>query len=194
MSALSPEGDAACPSPVARRGHQRWHGWGSLLGLLVLLLSLAGLPALPPAAPLAPTHPPGPLAVALRGAPSLLVSHAALAGPVEWREVPETPEGRQWWDAGSLRRDRSGRLSVLSRFQPAAADAGSRASASDPGTAPSRTGSLYVMELDCDRELYRDISVNGLPRWRPAWVAAADDALSLATVRAACAAASSAAA
>ena len=46
---------------------------------------------------------------------------AAVAGPVDWQEVEAGPEGRQWWDAGSIRFDRDGRLSVLSRFQPAAA-------------------------------------------------------------------------
>ncbi|NDC14651.1 MAG: hypothetical protein EBZ76_05575, partial [Synechococcaceae bacterium WB9_2_170] len=43
----------------------------------------------------------------------------ALAGPVNWEEVPATGEGRQWWDSGSLRRTKGGHLSVLSRFQPA---------------------------------------------------------------------------
>jgi hypothetical protein len=42
------------------------------------------------------------------------------------------------------------------------------------------------MELDCGQELYRDVSVNGLPRFRAEWQAAAGDALSTATLRAAC--------
>ncbi|MEB3321619.1 MAG: hypothetical protein VKI81_02230 [Synechococcaceae cyanobacterium] len=101
----------------------------------------------------------------------LLPAPPAAAGPVDWREVPATGEGRQWWDAGSLRVTRDGRLSVLSRFLPAGDDA---------------RGSLYVMELDCEQELYRDTSVNGLPQFRAEWQAAAGDALSTATVRAAC--------
>jgi len=43
----------------------------------------------------------------------------ALAGPVDWHELPSTAEGHQWWDAGSLRVNRHGNLTVLSRFQPA---------------------------------------------------------------------------
>ena len=113
---------------------------------------------------------------------ALLNPAIAWAGPVDWREVPATEEGRQWWDAGSLRLSRQGQLTVLSRFQPAAeASAEGQAERLPPGQ-------LYVMELDCDQELYRDISVNGLPRFRAEWQAAAGDALSTATLRASCAA------
>ena len=110
-----------------------------------------------------------------------LLPTIAWAGPVEWREVPATAEGRQWWDAGSLRLSRQGQLTVLSRFQPAQPP-------SDGDAPPGRPalGQLYVMELDCDQALYRDVSVNGLPRFRAEWQAAAGDALSTATLRAAC--------
>ncbi len=106
---------------------------------------------------------------------------AVWAGPVDWQEVEAGPEGRQWWDSGSLRFDREGRLSVLSRFQPAAADA------ADDARPP--VGQLYVMQLDCDEELYRDTAVNGLPRWGAPWQAAAGDNLTIRVLHAACAAA-----
>jgi hypothetical protein len=109
-----------------------------------------------------------------------LVAAPAWAGPVDWREVPATAEGRQWWDAGSLRRSRQGQLTVLSRFQPPAPEAG----AGDDSRPAA--GTLYVMELDCDQELYRDISVNGLPRFRAEWQAVAGDSLTLDVLRAAC--------
>ena len=38
------------------------------------------------------------------------------AGQVEWREVPSSGEGQQWWDAGSLRLKKDGTVSVLSRY------------------------------------------------------------------------------
>jgi hypothetical protein len=102
----------------------------------------------------------------------LLVAPArSWAGPVEWHEVPATAEGRQWWDAGSLRLDREGRLSVLSRFQP------------EEGAT-----TLYVMQLDCDEQLFRDTSVNGLPRFRAEWQAVAEDALGASVIQEACAA------
>ena len=99
---------------------------------------------------------------------------SALAGPVDWHEVPATAEGRQWWDAGSLRLDREGRLSVLSRFQPPEGSEGA--------------ASLYVMQLDCDQQLFRDTSVNGLPRFRSEWQTVAQDALGAAVIQQACAA------
>jgi hypothetical protein len=36
---------------------------------------------------------------------------------VEWHEVAATSEGRQWWDSGSLRTNKSGNLTLLSRYQ-----------------------------------------------------------------------------
>jgi len=163
--------------------------WGLLLGLALLLATLLPLPllAFPPA-----------------NARHLLGAAPALAGPVDWQEVPASAEGRQWWDAGSLRRDRRGQLSVLSRFQPASetpsqvnatpppAATGAESAVEAPTTsAPQPLGTLYVMELDCEQELYRDISVNGLPRWGATWQPAAPDSLTIATLRAACAAARS---
>jgi hypothetical protein len=107
---------------------------------------------------------------------------AAWAGPVDWQEVEAGPEGRQWWDSGSLRFDREGRLTVLSRFQPAAAE-----DAADEARPP--VGQLYVMQLDCDEELYRDTAVNGLPRWGATWQPAAGETLTIRVLHAACAAA-----
>ena len=103
---------------------------------------------------------------------------AALAGPVEWHEVPTSSEGRQWWDAGSLRLSRGGNLSVLSRFQPANPEA----------AAAPRSSELYVMEIDCGQRLFRDTSVNGLPKLRAEWQPAGGDRLIDAVIEEACAA------
>jgi hypothetical protein len=103
---------------------------------------------------------------------------AARAASVDWHEVPATEAGRQWWDAGSLRVTRGGNLSVLSRFQPAAVD--------DERT---RLPDLYVMEIDCGQTLYRDTSVNGLPRLRAEWHPAEGDPLVMAVIRESCEAA-----
>lgn len=105
----------------------------------------------------------------------------ALAGPVDWHEVPASPEGRQWWDQGSLHPSRHGQLSVLSRFQPAGAPG-------EDGERP-RQGMLYVMEIDCNQKLYRDTSVNGLPRFGAGWSAPGDDELVMAVIRESCEAA-----
>jgi len=152
-------------------------GWR--LALLSLALLLVGL-ALPPA----------PAA----WWPGL---QPAWAGPVEWREVPASATGRQWWDAGSLRRDRRGTLSVLSRFQPLAEPEAAAPPASaapetpelKPRSARQPFGTLVVMELDCDLRLYRDVAVNGLPRFNATWQPTGGDPLVAATLQEACAAA-----
>ncbi|MFY8147800.1 MAG: hypothetical protein ACOVNL_01110 [Prochlorococcaceae cyanobacterium] len=108
----------------------------------------------------------------------LLTPSVALAGPVDWQAVPTSEEGQQWWDAGSLRRTRNGTVSVLSRYLPA----------TEEGERP-RMGDLYVMELDCGQGLYRDTSVNGLPRFGSEWQAAGGDHLIDAVIEAACLAA-----
>ena len=99
----------------------------------------------------------------------------AWAGPVEWIEVPSTERGQQWWDRGSIREDRQGLRTVLSRFTPAP----------DADGVQSQ-GELYVMQLDCGQELYRDKQVNGIPRFKPAWQAAGDDGLITSVIEAVC--------
>ena len=168
------------PGPQRQRlvGSRCRLGWRQ--ALLPLALLLVGL-ALPPAA-----------------APWWPGLQPAWAGPVEWREVPASATGRQWWDAGSLRRDRRGTLSVLSRFQPltepdAAALPQASAAAETPDVKPRSArqpfGTLVVMELDCDLSLYRDVAVNGLPRFNATWQPTGGDPLVAATLQEACAAA-----
>lgn len=102
----------------------------------------------------------------------------ALAGPVDWHEVASTSEGRQWWDGGSLRRSRGGNVSVLTRFQPAASE-----------DKPRPVSDLYVMEIDCGQELFRDTSINGLPQFGAEWQPASGDSLITSVIGEVCAAA-----
>ena len=106
-------------------------------------------------------------------APVALVA-PAWAGPVDWHELPASDEGRQWWDAGSLRLNRDGNLTVLSRFQPAPPN--------------EKNSELYVMEIDCGQDLFRDTSINGIPQWGSSWQVAAGDGLIETTIKAVCAA------
>lgn len=139
---------------------------------------------------------------------ALLAPVPAWAGPVSWVEVQPTSEGRQWWDEGSLRRNRAGNLTVLSRYQAAlqpvteaagpskgrtAAPAGSLPPSVDQASPASERAAppisrLYVMELDCDQSLYRDISVNGLPQFGATWQPTGSDDLTAEVLRQACAA------
>jgi hypothetical protein len=116
----------------------------------------------------------------------LPLQQPAWAGPVDWHEVPASDDGRQWWDAGSLRVNRNGNLTVLSRFQPAPpSDQPLNADSSEPRPPAS---DLYVMELDCGQNLYRDTSINGIPQWGSSWQAATGDDLISSTISEACAA------
>ena len=118
----------------------------------------------------------------------LLGAMPAVAGPVDWHEVDPTSAGRQWWDAGSLRISRNGMLTVLSRFQPAAP--AEPATGSESTTQKPRIlGDLYVMEIDCGQALFRDTSVNGIPRWNADWQPLAGDGLIEAVVQQSCSAA-----
>ena len=87
------------------------------------------------------------------------------AGQVEWREVPSSGEGQQWWDAGSLRLKKDGTVSVLSRYSLRQED-----------DSPA-LGTLVVMEIDCSQQLYRDKQKNGLPQFRAEWQPSGSDPL-----------------
>ena len=104
----------------------------------------------------------------------VVLAQPVVAGPVDWREVPSTSEGQQWWDAGSLRRTREGNVSVLSRYSLKTED-----------ESPA-LGTLVVMEIDCDQSLYRDTQKNGLPRFRADWEAPAEDDLITEVINAVC--------
>ena len=114
------------------------------------------------------------LALLMAGLIQTVVAQPVFAGPVDWREVPSTSEGQQWWDAGSVRRTREGNVSVLSRYSLKTED-----------ESPA-LGTLVVMEIDCDQSLYRDTQKNGLPRFRADWEAPAKDDLITEVINAVC--------
>ena len=95
----------------------------------------------------------------------ILYASPVFAGQVEWREVPSSGEGQQWWDAGSLRLKKDGTVSVLSRYSLRQED-----------DSPA-LGTLVVMEIDCSQQLYRDRQKNGLPQFRAEWQPSGSDPL-----------------
>ena len=95
----------------------------------------------------------------------ILCAAPVCAGQVEWREVPSSAEGQQWWDAGSLRLNKDGTVSVLSRYSLRQED-----------DSPA-LGTLVVMDIDCSQQLYRDRQKNGLPQFRAEWQASGSDPL-----------------
>ncbi|CAI8166825.1 MAG: hypothetical protein AB8A46_00470 [Prochlorococcus sp.] len=97
---------------------------------------------------------------------AILPGGAVFAGPVDWHEVPATEAGQQWWDKGSLRSNKEGLISVLSRFAPKIQEGEN-----------NNNSKIYVMQIDCSQRLFRDTSVNGLPRLRSEWVQTSGDGL-----------------
>ena len=95
----------------------------------------------------------------------ILCAAPVCAGQVEWREVPSSEEGQQWWDAGSLRLKKDGTVSVLSRYSLRQEDDS------------AAWGTLVVMEIDCSQLLYRDKQKNGLPQFRAEWQPSGSDPL-----------------
>ena len=80
----------------------------------------------------------------------------------------------------------------LAEPDPAAAPQASAAAETPdmkPRSARQPCGTLVVMELDCDLRLYRDVAVNGLPRFNATWQPTGGDPLVAATLQEACAAA-----
>ena len=113
----------------------------------------------------------------------------AFAGPVNWQEVAPTAEGRQWWDSGSLRATKTGNLSVLSRFQASNPEPDENGVTDESRTKPKRMADLYVMDIDCDQQLFRDTSINGIPQFKAEWLPAAGDNLITAVIQGSCLAA-----
>ena len=95
----------------------------------------------------------------------MLIAAPVSAGQVEWREVPSSGEGQQWWDAGSLRLKKDGSVSVRSRYSLRQED-----------DRPA-LGTLVVMEIDCSQKLFRDKQKNGLPQFRAEWQPSGSDPL-----------------
>jgi hypothetical protein len=108
---------------------------------------------------------------------------------VNWQEVPSTAEGRQWWDSGSLRATTTGNLSVLSRFQPPNPGDSKNGTTGESEPKPKRMADLYVMDIDCDQQLFRDTSINGIPQFKAEWLPAAGDNLISAVIEGSCTAA-----
>ncbi len=114
-------------------------------------------------------------AVLAFGLAIILLAAPVCAGQVEWREVPSTGDGQQWWDAGSLRLNKTGTVSVLSRYSLRQED-----------DRPA-LGTLVVMEIDCSQELYRDQQKNGLPQFKAEWQPSGSDPLIDGVISAVCA-------
>ena len=98
-------------------------------------------------------------------------------------------------EAGAERPPTTAGLPPTTARPPATAQGQEQAQApdTDQETAKAQTrrprqasSELYVSEIDCDQNLMRDTSINGIPQWRASWQPVADDGLMQAVVQSVC--------
>ncbi len=99
---------------------------------------------------------------------NISLSNFVIAGPVNWEEVNQTSEGRQWVDLGSIRMNKKGDFEALTRFRSTPRSEGA-----------TEETNLYLMQINCKEALFRDTYVNGLPRINAKWKSPNGDQLIL---------------
>ncbi len=88
------------------------------------------------------------------------------AGPVNWEEVEPSEAGRQWVDLGSIKINKDGNFNVLSRFE-----------VSSKTDQQPKKSSLFVMQINCSKNIFRDTYVNGIPKFSSEWHSGDGDSL-----------------
>ncbi len=100
-------------------------------------------------------------------------SSAYAISPVEWIKVSPTSDGEQWWDKGSLRIMKNGNINILSRL-------------SITEESNSKNTKIFTMEINCKEKVYKDTSINGLPKFNAKWEASNGDELIESVINQAC--------
>ena len=80
-----------------------------------------------------------------------------------WVQVKSNQYGQQWIDLNSLKRINHNQVKISSRF--------------DSTKDGKWNQYLYVMNIDCEKKLYKDISENGIINSKQSWVAPNGDNL-----------------
>ena len=89
-----------------------------------------------------------------------------------WVQVKSNQYGQQWIDLKSLKRISSTQVNTISRF--------------DSTKDGKWNQYLYVMNIDCEKNLYKDISENGIINSKQSWLAPNGDTLIEALINKAC--------
>ena len=92
---------------------------------------------------------------------------------VEWVEAHYSTEGTQWWDRHSLTNIENGIIRIRSKFI---------------STTNNEDGTTiyFVMDIDCSRELFKDVYINGFQNLRASWKSSKEDQLVESVVNQAC--------
>ena len=64
----------------------------------------------------------------------------------EWVEVPESKNGKQFWDKKSIKRNKDGSVRVISRFIPK-----TKSEITDD--------IIYTMDINCFEKLFKDVAI-----------------------------------
>ena len=88
------------------------------------------------------------------------------AAQIQWKEVPSSNHGRQWFDKESIERNKNNTITLVTKFSPK----------TSKGKSFNST-QLYVMEINCDKKLFRDKSINGIPQSNQSWSSMNNDLL-----------------
>ena len=85
---------------------------------------------------------------------------------VEWLLLKENNDGKQWIDIRSLKRETDNERTVLTKYY------------SNPKkTKNNGETNLYLMRINCEKNIYKDISVNGIPSINSNWMSSDNDEL-----------------
>ena len=87
-------------------------------------------------------------------------------GNVDWFLLKENNDGKEWIDIGSIKKYKNNELSVLTKYFQ-----------NPNNTKPNGETNLYVMRINCSSREYKDISINGIPSFKPHWKSSNHDEL-----------------
>ena len=95
-----------------------------------------------------------------------IVPIASAISEVDWLLLKENDDGKEWIDMGSIKKINTNELSVLTKYFQ------------NPSKVKVKgETNLYVMRINCDSREYKDISVNGIPKFKATWKSSNDDEL-----------------
>ena len=105
----------------------------------------------------------------------LLTSDVSTATGSYWIEVKANENGTQWLDKNSRKIISPQKISIISRFRPITKN-------------PYNVNSdiIYVMEIDCLNDVYKDKYVNGKRQSSEKWLSPNGDILISETINSAC--------
>ena len=85
---------------------------------------------------------------------------------VDWILLKENQDGKEWLDLGSLKRIKNDEISVLTKFFENPKKENEKGKTS-----------LYVMNINCKSNQYKDTSINGFPTLNSKWQDSNNDEL-----------------